>query len=110
MATRRLFCGVELIVAGEHPAVAKEVLYTGTLRKFVEQTNRRELSVQLCGTCSRQNLTRNVVCWGTAIRLESGAKRNCQARALNVADDPKANSVRPLDDPKRNSHAALSVC
>ena len=30
-----------------------------------------------------------VVYCETAIRLESGAKRNCQVRAQNVADDPR---------------------
>ena len=30
----------------------------------------------------------NVVYLETAIRLESGAKRNCQVPAQNVADDP----------------------
>jgi hypothetical protein len=33
-------------------------------------------------------LALNVVCCETATRLELGAKRNCQARAQNVADDP----------------------
>jgi hypothetical protein len=34
----------------------------------------------------------NVVCCETAIRLESGAKQKCQARAQNVADDPNRKS------------------
>jgi len=39
----------------------------------------------------------NVVCCETAIRLELGAKRNCQARAQNVADDPSATPPGGFD-------------
>ena len=38
-------------------------------------------------------LALNVVCCETATRLELGAKRNCQARAQNVADDPSETSI-----------------
>ena len=34
-----------------------------------------------------------VICCETAIRLELGAKRKCQKRAQNVADDPTETLV-----------------
>ena len=34
-----------------------------------------------------------VICCETAIRLELGAKRKCQKRAHNVADDPTETLV-----------------
>jgi hypothetical protein len=40
-----------------------------------------------CLRCMSLELAQNVVCYDTAIRLESGAKRTALARAQNVADD-----------------------